>query len=111
MAIKDRFYKANGLGAISIEQKYPDSTDAKRSNAMYYYKQALKLNDKKAAEKYLKEYMALGGTSKTKDASFEAMDPLQGMTKKVKSEFLKWISPEEKKTYEQAMQYYKELIK
>jgi len=32
-----------------------------KSNALYYYKQALRLGDVPAAERYLKKYVALGG--------------------------------------------------
>jgi TPR repeat protein len=77
---------------------------------MYYYKQAIKLNDTKAAEKYLLDYAFYGGTNKTKQQSFDGMNPENGLKKSELSDFKKWLTPEETKTYETAMSYYKELV-
>jgi hypothetical protein len=110
MDLKDRWYRIADKSAVDISDKYPDSTDSKRKEAMYYYKQALKLNDTKAAERYMKEFVFYGGTDKKMKDSLEATDPLYGMKNKDKTEFIAWLNPEEKLICDKAMRYYEETL-
>lgn len=81
----------------------------KRSQAAYYYKQALKLQDYNAAQKYLAEFVTYGGTQKKLNDTMKYLDPTASMTKEEKKGFLAYMTPEEKATYDKAMAYYKEL--
>jgi len=60
--------------------KEPTSTYATtpKSNALYYYKLALKYKDEKSASKWVKKYAELGGTVKGLEASLEFLNPLKG---------------------------------
>jgi hypothetical protein len=77
--------------------------------ALYYYKLALKLDDKDAMEKYLLQYIANGGTKKFYDASFRTLMPGFNMEKTDKKNFLAGLAEDERKTYDRAVAWYKEL--
>jgi hypothetical protein len=107
---KETFYKANNISKMYSEYQDKTTTAYKRSNAAYYYKMALKLDDKRAATKYLAEYMAYGGTGSKLNQSLASLHPLFGMSNTQKSMFLNWMNDEERKEYDRAVSYYNELI-
>jgi hypothetical protein len=78
----------------------------KKGNALYYYRQALKYGDLKAAKKYLQKYYDLGGTKQGKATSIRMAHPLSGIRKKDRFKFKKEMRPAEKKRLEQAMDWY-----
>ena len=83
-----------------------DPTD--KSNAMYYYKQALRYGDLKAAERYLKRYFELGGTPKTMGDSIKRAHPLSMIAHKDRAAFLASLSPEQKERLRLATRWYEE---
>jgi hypothetical protein len=90
----------------------PDIIPTDKSNAMYYYKQALKYGDLKAAEKYLKKYLTpineggFGGTYKGLKESIKRAHPLDGIAQKDRSEFMKTLSPKERQTLAYGIKWY-----
>jgi len=88
-----------------IERPYVTPTS--KSNALYYYKQAFKYGDYKAAEKYLLEYKDLGGTMKGMRGSVKRGHPLLSLRTKYRKRFKDSLSPKEKQTLERAIQWYK----
>lgn len=105
----DEYYKSIGESNTFMNYMDKNTDKYKKSQAVYYYKSALKLGDAKAAEKYLAEYVLYGGTKATLKDSMAYLDPTNALSSKKKADFLKWITPEQKETYDKAMEYYKEL--
>jgi len=83
---------------------------SEKSEALYYYKMALKYDDKKATKKYLALYYELGGTDKGLKTSMASLNPVYGLDKDELEAFYKWLSVEEREDVEQAIGYYGTLI-
>jgi hypothetical protein len=77
-----------------------------RSNALYYYKQALKYGDIKAAKKYLAKYVELGGTLKGLKISIKLAHPLAGIPVKYRTSFVQSLSKEDRARLKRAIQWY-----
>ena len=107
--IQDAYYQRYNKGQSMTTWQNQSSNEAKKANAVYYYKLALKMEDKESAEKYLKEYVFYGGTKKTFESSMRSMQPLYWMSKADKKKLLEEMTEKEKETYDRAMEFYKEL--
>lgn len=81
-------------------------TPTKRSNAMYYYKQARRFGDDKAAEKFLREYVELGGTLRGFMESAERSSPLGSLPAGIREDFEDSLSTEERRDMEIAEEWY-----
>jgi diguanylate cyclase (GGDEF)-like protein len=77
-----------------------------KSNAMYYYRQALKYGDLPSAERYLKKYVELGGTQKGMTQSIARAHPLNRVTSKYRDQFRGMLSPHQMQVLELAEQWY-----
>jgi N12 class adenine-specific DNA methylase len=87
----------------------PPAMPTNRSNALYYYRQALKFGDFEAAEKYLKKYKELGGKERTGiRMSIRNAAPLAGLRLSDRYRFRQSLSPEQQETLRRAMDWYKE---
>jgi hypothetical protein len=82
-----------------------------KSMALYNFRTAVRMNDHKAAEKYIKEYMALGGDMKGIESSARGMNPLQSMKKEDKEAFIASLQGQDKIVYEKGMAYYDQYAK
>ena len=83
-----------------------------KSNALYNLKLAIRYQDKEAFEKYLVEYVQLGGTLQGLEQSLDNMDPLHGLNEAEKAYFVaKWLDNEGRKRLIQAMKFYQEVIR
>lgn len=107
----DDFYKRHDISQRSSSWSDPSSKDAKKANAAYYYKVALKMQDTKAAERYLKEYVFYGGTKSTFESTMRSMAPLHWMSKTDKKLFFSEMTAQEKEQYDKAVAYFEELMK
>ena len=107
--IKDRFKAENGLDIggywTAGEQQ------EKKANAAYYYKLALKLEDRDAAEKYLLRYIELGGTKGSLFDSLQSMHPLSGIKASDEGIFFAWLNDDQKEIYNRALEHYNDMIK
>lgn len=102
--LKEQFLKEQGIwsGDFSV------SKDPKKM-AIYYYKQALKMNDTEAAISYLQKYVAAGGTYKTYRQSIKALDPLYNMKGSVQEQFREWLDEDDRKKLDIAIAYMDEV--
>lgn len=82
-----------------------------RSEALRNLKLALRYKDAEAAEKYLLEYAALGGTREGFERSIESMHPLYGLNKEEKVEFVKSLRVVDQEQLLRAVKYYEDVFK
>jgi N12 class adenine-specific DNA methylase len=85
----------------------PVALPTNRSNALYYYKQALKFGDFDSAAKYLKRYQDLGGQMRDVVASVKRVHPLSSLKLSDRYKFRQTLTPEQKQTLEVATAWYK----
>lgn len=100
-----------GLGYEFMEKKgkeIPQGEPTERSNALYYFKQALRYGDKEAAKKYLDKYKELGGKQKGIESSVGKSAPL-AMLGKNRKEFEKSLSAEDRQKLLLADRWYKKV--
>jgi len=81
-----------------------------RSNALYNLKLALKYKDKVATDKYMTEYVNLGGTQKGLSQSLKMMHPLYGMNAVERKDFLDSLNSEDNEKVKMAERFYNEVI-
>jgi len=85
----------------------PDISPTKRSNALYYYKQAKKYGDQEAKEKYLKEYLDAGGRRQDILKSIKKSDPLSFVPIKLRVEYMKSLNGEDLNTLNRAREWWR----
>lgn len=86
----------------------PVAMPTNRSNALYYYKQALKFGDMEAAAKYLKKYQDMGGKMHDIQGSIKRVHPLSTLKLSDRYKFRESLTPEQRQTLETATLWYKE---
>jgi len=84
----------------------PSGEPTKRSNALYYYKQSLKLKNDKLAKYWHDKYMQLGGSEKGEKLSVQKGEVLSALPKKVREEWLKSLDEEDKEVLKMANDWY-----
>jgi len=77
-----------------------------KGNALFNYRMSLKYKDIKSAERYIDEYLALGGTPQGLMASLQAMNPLSGLNAMEKAQFVSEMDEKTFGKFEKAMTYY-----
>ena len=81
-----------------------------KSNALYYFKLAMRYKDQRAALKYLDQYFEYGGTGKGIVQSFASLNPMYGFTGKNTiekgQEFVASLSDNEKEKLKTAQDYF-----
>jgi hypothetical protein len=78
----------------------------KKGNALYYYRQALKYRDLKAAERYLQKYFDLGGERRDLKDAVHPVHPLASVPKMKRFEFRRSLSPAEEKKVTRGINWY-----
>jgi N12 class adenine-specific DNA methylase/predicted RNA methylase len=95
------------LGKRGESRESPNPTS--RSNALYYYRQAIKYGDIRAAEKYLKIYKEdFNGKLGNLAASVKRAHPLSSLPKMLRYGFRKSLSPEDQERVAMAIKWYNE---
>ena len=89
----------------------PGGEPTKRSNALYYFKQAKRFGDETARDKYLKEYIELGGSLQGAQTSIERGSPLGALAIKDRWPFMKSLSPSDNRQVELAKKWYERTMK
>lgn len=89
----------------------PRFKPTERQNALYYYKQAVKYGDEKAAKKYKKMYFELGGTKRGLKTSITRSAPLSFMPRKERKQFIKTLDKREKRVLKKAESWYYQTYK
>ena len=91
--------------------KYNDGySESIRSEALYNIKLAMRYGDKKAFEKYLLEYVALGGTSKGFKQSMKSLEPLYGLSKDDRAGYIMSLDAEGKENLLKSIDYYQRVV-
>lgn len=80
-----------------------------RGRILQNIKKALRYNDKEALRRFLREYTQADGTKQGLKQSIKAMHHLHGLSEKEKAQFLKWISPDDRKFLRKAERYFHHL--
>jgi hypothetical protein len=101
-----RKFEVNVLGKADRKGFFPDN----KANSIYYYKLALRYGDEKAAEKYLSEYVALGGTSESYKNSMATLSPTYGLGA-YRQEFIDSLDGNQLAKYELAVQFFEDSVK
>ncbi len=105
------YYAIRHLAGEYLREQGQDisiGTPTARSNALYYYKQALKYGDQKLAEKYKKQYFDLGGNYKALRQAIKISHPLAFMPKKLRYRFIRGLTPAQRQLYDSAVRWYRQ---
>ena len=89
-----------------LDKHFDGFATTKRGQVLRELKTAMRHKDKAAIRRYLREYAKLDGTKKGLQQSMKAMDPLHGLSKEEKKQFLKWITAEDRKYLRRAERYF-----
>jgi len=84
------------------------SEPTKRSNALYYHKQALKYGDKDLAKEYLDEYYSPGGKASGLQQSLKNANPLVTVPTALRSKFLASLDEADKQAWEKGVKWWRE---
>lgn len=95
--------KRKGSSGISF-------STSEKSMKIYYYKQALHYGDMEAADRYLEEYIMLGGTRRGYKQSMSFLNPLRGIRDDELEDFKKFMGKDADKKIEKAMNYYDKVL-
>lgn len=99
-----KFLEKTGKEAVSGEP-------TARSNALYYYKQAKRFEDEKAAEKYKEEYLAAGGTNEGIQRSINKAHPMWMLPLNQRVKFRQSLTAKELETLSSAVDWYRQVYK
>lgn len=89
-----------------LHRRFDGFASTQRSDTLHKLKTALRLDDKQATQRLLREYYGLGGSRQGLKTSMRAMNPLSSLSKNEQKLFLRWLSPEDRKYLERANRYF-----
>lgn len=81
-----------------------------RSSALYNFKLSVRYGDKDAAEKYLAEYAALGGTKQGLATSIRNLEPLSGLNAEDERRFRNSLNADDKENLAAAIKFYEDVL-
>jgi len=81
-------------------------TPSERSNALYYYKKAVRYKDRAAAKKWKEEYERLGGRMTDINKSARGQNPFAKIPERHRAGFLQSLSEKDRKVFESAASWY-----
>jgi hypothetical protein len=107
-------YYANKENLVRYRKEIGTYTEGysenQRSEALYNVKLAMRYGDRKAFEKYMLEYAALGGTEKGLKQSFKSMHPLYGLSQDKWQDYVDSLDGVGKENLVKALDYYERVI-
>lgn len=92
-----------------LDKHFDGFAVTQRGRILQKIKTALRYNDNKALQQFLREYTQADGTKKGLQQSMKAMHPLHSLSKKEREQFLRWISPDDRKYLRKAERYFRQL--
>ena len=101
---KVRYFQEHKLG-----KTFEGGAVTKRGTALRKLKTSIRFQDKPNIRRYLRKYYQLGGSQKSLGSSLQRMNPLAGLSQEEKAQFMRWISPDDKKYLRRAFLYFSEL--
>jgi hypothetical protein len=90
-------------------KKQSKNKPTKKGNALYYYRQALKYGDLKAAEQYLRRYYELGGIPELLKRTMKRVHPLTGISKEKRLQFRESLDLKDQDIVKQAIDWYRKI--
>jgi hypothetical protein len=86
----------------------PEMRPTPKQNALYYYKKAIKYDDREQANRWLQRYKELGGTISGINKSISKSRPMSFIPIKFRAQFLQDLSSREKKQLKMAERWWRE---
>lgn len=90
-------------------KKQPDNKPTKKGKALYYYRQALKYGDLRAAEQYLRKYYELGGIPELLKRTMKQAHPLTGIPKEKRHQFRESLNTKDQNIVKQVIGWYRKI--
>jgi hypothetical protein len=87
-------------------KEIPAMIPKKKSNSLYWFKQAMKYGDIPKAKKFLKQYLKLGGTAEGIQQSIKMMHPLSFGNPELRAMFISSLSAKEQDDLKLAIRWY-----
>lgn len=101
---KVRYFQEHTLG-----KTFDGGAITRRGQALRKFKTAVRYKDRANQRRYLRQYYNLGGTRKTLKQSIKSMGPLTGLSKDEKRQFMRSLTPEDRKYLRRAWSYFYDL--
>ena len=92
-----------------LDKHFDGFASTAKGRILQNIKKALRYNDNDALRRFIREYAQADGTKQGLKQSMKAMDPLHGLSEKEKAQFLRWISPDDRKYLRKAQRYFHQL--
>lgn len=92
-----------------LDKHFDGFASTRRGRILQNIKKALRYKDGEAVRRFIREFHQADGTKQGLKQSMKAMDPLHGLSEKEKAQFLKWISPDDRKYLRKAQRYFHQL--
>jgi len=89
----------------------PDVSPTRRSNALYYYKQAKRFDDEATAKQWLDEYTRLGGKREDIRNSMKKSHPVAFIPIKLRRKYMGSIDAEDRRTMDIAVDWWEKTFK
>ena len=106
IADRQRRFQENVLGT-----SWSGGATTARGLALSNMKRAMRFDDKRAFDRYLRQYAEFDGSASGLQRSIESMAPMSGLSAENQVRFYKWLSAEDRRYLPRAMNYYKGLYK
>lgn len=87
----------------------PSTTYTPKTLALYYYKQAVQMGDKRAEERWRNKYEAEGGTEEAAMRSVAAGHPMNWIPKDLRDEFVFSLTPRQQQDFQEAQKWWENL--
>lgn len=87
----------------------PAAEPTERSKSLYYFKQALRYQDKEAIAKYKAAYLEAGGKREGLHKSIKRAHPMGGLPLRLQGQFVQQLSPRDRENLKHAIEWYKEV--
>ncbi|MBQ3376637.1 MAG: hypothetical protein IJG62_00035, partial [Synergistaceae bacterium] len=101
---KVRYFQEHTLG-----KTFDGGAITRRGQALRKFKTAVRYKDRANQRRYLRQYYNLGGNRKTLKQSIKSMGPLTGLSKDEKRQFMRSLTPEDRKYLRRAWRYFYDL--
>lgn len=96
------------MDRVGAERPVPKSTN--KSNAKYYYRQAVRYGDQASARIHKERFVKFGGDIEDLPQQVKLAHPMSGMSKTMRYDFRQSLSPDQEKILDRALEWYKESI-
>jgi len=91
----------------TVHKERPPAEPTERSNALYYYKQAIKSGNYDLANDWWEKYKKMGGTRKTMLMSIKKSDPLQFLPVSERTRYINTLDADDRQTLKEARDWWK----